>query len=242
MVVACEDCPLRKMKLFEDLDDEGLAFMQKFKSGETVLEAGTTLLMEGSNSPQLFTALEGMGLRYKRLPNGRRQVVNFIFPGDFIVLQAGVMGEMKHSVETATQMTLCVFDRAGIWTFFREQPERAFDLTWLASVEEYFLSGAMASIGQMTAAQRVFWGLMRFHTRCERLTLTTSNGSPFPFLHADLADALGLSPEHLSRTLSKLRKQQVVDVTEGVVRILDEDACRKIGMFEDDLPEQRRLI
>lgn len=57
--------------------------MEHFKMGELVVDPGATILMEGSNSPQLYTVLRGQGVRYKTLPNGRRQVINFLFPGDF---------------------------------------------------------------------------------------------------------------------------------------------------------------
>lgn len=65
--------------------------MQRFKVGELVVDAGTPILLEGSNSPQLFTALRGMGLRYRHLTNGERQEINFVFPGNFLGLQAGLM-------------------------------------------------------------------------------------------------------------------------------------------------------
>lgn len=87
--------------------------------------------MEGSNSPQLYTVLEGMGTRYKTLENSKRQVINFLFPGDFTGLQAGIMGEMQHSVEATTPITLCAFRRNDLWQLFRQHPERAHDLTWI---------------------------------------------------------------------------------------------------------------
>ena len=99
--------------------------MQRFKVGELTVDPQTTILMEGSNSPQLFTALHGLGLRYKLLEDGSRQVINFVFPGDFLGLQAGVMGEMGHSVEASSRMTLCVFDRAELWSLFKSHPDVA---------------------------------------------------------------------------------------------------------------------
>ena len=117
MTTACNDCPLLKLDIFEKMSRDELERTQRFKSGELTVEADTPILMEGSNAPQIYTALRGMGLRYKLLPDGNRQVVNFVFPGDFIGLQAGTMGEMGHSVEASTHMTLCVFDRSDFFDF-----------------------------------------------------------------------------------------------------------------------------
>lgn len=146
--ISCQKCPLRKQPLFVPFTDEDIAFMERFKTGELTVAAGTTILMEGSNSPQLYTVFSGLGVRYKTLENGQRQVINFLFPGDFAGLQAGVMGEMKHTVEATTEMMLCVFRREDLWLLFRSQPSRAYDLTWLAAVEEHFLGETIASIGQ----------------------------------------------------------------------------------------------
>ncbi len=145
--VDCSKCPLRKKPLFSPFEEGELEFMQTFKVGELEVGPGTTIMMEGSNSPQLMTVLSGMGTRYTTLEDGRRQVINFVFPGDFIGLQAGLMGEMSHSVEASAKMVLCVFNRASLWDLFRNQPGRAYDLTWMAAVEEHFLGETIASLG-----------------------------------------------------------------------------------------------
>ncbi|OAN81782.1 Crp/Fnr family transcriptional regulator [Jannaschia sp. EhC01] len=242
MLVDCANCPLRKLDLFEDLTPDGVAFMRRFKSGELKVDAGTTLLMEGSNSPQLFTVLKGMGLRYKLLPEGDRQVVNFVMPGDFLGLQAGVMGEMKHSVEATTPMVLCVFNRSELWNLFKTEPERAFDLTWSASVEEHFLGDALTSVGQMTALQRIAWGLLRFMTRCEALGLAKGARCPFPYRQQDLADALGLSLVHTNKTLMKLRDKQILSVQDGTLSIMDRDQLSEMSPLKVEQPARRPLI
>lgn len=242
MVTNCANCPLRKLDVFEDMDRDETAYMQRFKSGELKVDAGTPLLMEGSNSPQLFTALKGMGVRYKLLPNGRRQVVNFVLPGDFIGLQAGVMGEMKHSVEATTPMVLCVFDRSELWSLYKNKPERAFDLTWAAAVEEHLLGEALASVGQMAATESIVWGLGRFFARCEGLGLTDGPRAPFPFRQQDLADALGLSLVHTNKTLMKLRDRQILSIHDGFLTIMDPDAAEELTGMAIEKIARRPLI
>jgi len=211
LATECQDCPLRRKPIFEDMSAEDLRFMQRFKVGEMVVDPGTPILMEGSNSPQLYTALRGMGLRYKLLPNGRRHVVSMVFPGDFVGLQAGVMGEMGHSVEATTHMALCVFDRSELWSFFKDRPERAYALTWLAAVEEHFLGESLSTLGQRTAKQSIAWALTRIFIRGTALGLVRDNAMPLPFKQQDLADALGLSLVHTNKTLKALKDQQLVN-------------------------------
>src|ERR1700730_9768141 len=138
-LVPCERCPLRPLEVFRKFTAEELAFVSAFKSAELAAEPGTTLLMQGANSPHLYTLLSGWAFRYKTLPDGRRQILNFIFPGELVGLQAAVLNEMQHSVETLTNCVLCIFPREKLWTLSTGYPALAFDVTWLASREEHIM-------------------------------------------------------------------------------------------------------
>ncbi len=242
MSTKCSNCPLRRKDLFIPMSQDDVAFMDKFKVGELVIDPGTPILMEGSNSPQLYTALHGMGLRHKTLQNGQRQVLNFVFPGDFIGLQAGILGEMGHSVDATTRMTLCVFDRSEFWNFFKHHPERAFDLTWLAAMEEHFLGDALATVGQRTALQAISWALLRLFQRADALGLAQNGVVRFPFRQRDLADALGLSLVHTNKTLRQLRERQLAHWVNGALTISDLEALAEQAEITLEDPAQRPLI
>ncbi|PTX56143.1 CRP-like cAMP-binding protein [Litoreibacter ponti] len=242
MATECKNCPLHTKDLFVSLKPEQLAEMQRFKVGELSIDPGTPLLMEGSNSPQLFTALRGMGLRYKTLQDGRRQVINLVFPGDFIGLQAGVMKEMKHSVEATTHMTLCVFDRGEFWNFFRNNPERGFDMTWLAAVEEHLLGESLATIGQRTASEAIAWTLLRIYRRGEAVGLVTNGHMPMPYKQQDLADCLGLSLVHTNKTLGRLRERQIVSWSEGQLQINDMESLAELAKDDGEPMPKRPLM
>ncbi len=242
MSTKCKECPLRSRDIFTKMTVEEVRFTQKFKKGELIIDPGTPLLMEGSGSPQLYTVLEGMGIRYMTLENGRRQVVNFVFPGDFLGLQAGIMKEMHHSVDAVSAMTLCVFDRNELWSFFRTHPERAFDLTWLAAVEEHFLGEALASLGQRSATDRIIWAFLRIFQRGTALGLVENDTMPLPFRQQDLADALGLSLVHTNKTLARLRDRQLAAWRDGSLTIRDIDRLAEEGHIQPDPLPQRPLF
>ena len=86
--VPCEKCPLRGKETFRDFSPEELQFVSGFKSGELNVETGTNLLLQGTNSAYLYTILSGWAFRYKTLPDGRRQILNYALPGDFSAFRA----------------------------------------------------------------------------------------------------------------------------------------------------------
>lgn len=242
MTIDCENCPLRQLDLFEPMTKDEVAFMKRFKSGELVAEHGAEILAEGASSTQLYTALSGMGLRSVTLKDGRRQVVGFVLPGDFIGLQSGVMGEMAHSVEATTPMKLCVFNRSELWSLFKSQPERAFDLTHLAAREEQLLGEALAAVGQMDGRTRVAWALYKFYDRLRSLDLVQNGRVPLPYRQQDLADALGLSLVHTNKTLSKIRDDGIATWHDNALVVHKEAELAELGQIGTDHRPQRPLI
>lgn len=242
-MISCHDCPLHDCGPFLPHSEEEKDFLDRFKAGEMTVAQGTQILMEGAKTPQLYTVLEGMGLREKTLEDGRRQVINFVLPGDFIGLQAGIMGEMNHSVEAVTPMRCCVFRREDLWTLYRNRPELAFDLTWIAAAEEYFLGETVATLGQRDGTERIAWALVKLFVRLKGLGLETEAGTvPLPYRQQDLADALGLSLVHTNKTLSRLRARGLLDWSEGKLRVPDLDALAEVAATEIEALPQRPFL
>src|SRR4029079_4717392 len=96
--VPCQLCPLRKLKIFRPFTPEELAFVSGFKTGEGTVKAGAPLFLEEATSAHLYTVLSGLAFRYKLLPDGRRQILNYLLPGDLIGLQPRLMGRRQTPV------------------------------------------------------------------------------------------------------------------------------------------------
>lgn len=103
-------------------------------------------------------------------------------------------------------MVLCVFDRSSLWEIFKHDPQRAFDLTWVAAIEEHFPVETITALGQRTDTERVTWAMVRQYLYLSALGLRNKATAPLPYRQHDLADALGLSLVHTNKILSSLRR------------------------------------
>ncbi|MDO6586381.1 Crp/Fnr family transcriptional regulator [Salipiger sp. 1_MG-2023] len=240
--VSCRSCPLAECDSLIHHSVDERRFLEKFRAGEMAVEAGTQILLEGSSAPQFYTVLDGMGLRDKTLPDGRRQVINFVMPGDLLGLQASIMGELNHSIEAVTPMRLCVFRRDDIWTLFRQMPELSYALTWIAATEEHFLGETIASIGQRDGTERVSWALLKLYQRMRALGLGRASRIPLPYRQQDLADALGLSLVHTNKTLAKLRERRVADWSHHELHVPDLKALAELAVADLDAPPKRPYL
>ena len=230
--VPCEKCPLRAQTALRDFSQDELDFVRGFKSGELTAEAGTTLLVEGTNSAHLYTVLSGWAIRHKTLPDGRRQILNFVLPADFLGLQGTVLGEMQHSVEALTDMVLCVFPRERLWELYRSQPSLAFDLTWIAAREEQLLDEYLLGVGRRRALERLAFVLLHLFLRAEQVGLIADNKVQFPFTQQHLADALGMSLVHTNKTLRRLTASKAVRWKNRTFEVLDRDALTSLAGYQ----------
>ena len=238
----CANCLLRMMPLFITFTPEELIFMRQFKMREEVFRRNEVILHEGARSPVLYTVLSGMGTRSVLLENGRRQVINFVFPGDFIGLQSSIMGEMKHTVTASSDVTLCVFDRARLWDMFHNHASRAYDLTWIAAVEEHFLGDTIATLGQRDASERLAWAFLRIWRRLSAVGLLRDGSVPLPFRQQDIADALGLSLVHTNKTVASLRSLGLAGWQNGRLTVANTARLASAAGVSDDYDEKRPIL
>jgi CRP-like cAMP-binding protein len=226
--------------MLRDFTPEELEFVASFKSGEFQVEAGTSLLLQGTNSAHLYTVLSGWAFRHKTLPDGRRQILNYALPADFLGLQGTVTDEMQHSVEALTDMMLCVFPREKLWSLYTGYPALAFDVTWLAAREEQFLDEHLLSIGRRSALERAAYLLMHLFVRAEEVGLTNGNSIRFPFTQQHIADTLGMSLVHTNKTLKRLTATKAVRWKDKTFEIVQREQFLEISGYEHSPRRVRR--
>jgi CRP/FNR family transcriptional regulator, anaerobic regulatory protein len=238
--VPCEKCPLRGCETLRDFSAKEIEFVANFKSGELHIEAGTSILLQGTNSAHLYTILSGWAFRYKTLSDGRRQILNYAMPADFLGLQGSVNDEMQHSVEALTDIVLCVFPREKLWDLYVGFPTLAFDVTWLAAREEQVLDEHLLSVGRRSALERLAYLLLALFQRAEQIGLTKNNSIQFPFTQQHVADTLGMSLVHTNKTLKRLMATKAVRWKDRLFEVLDRDELARLAKYEPPVQRARR--
>ncbi len=237
----CEECPLRPLEVFRPFEKEELAFVSKFKRGELSVDKGATVLVEGTHSAHLFTVLSGWGFRYKLLPDGRRQILNYLMPGDLIGLQGSLMGEMQHSVEALSPMLLCMFERDKLQELYRNHPGLAYDITWIASREEQMLDENLLSVGRRTALERAAYLIAFISARAASVGLNGKKQVEIPITQQHIADTLGLSLVHTNKTIRKLADRNLVKWRDRGCEVVDIEGLLGVALCEG-LPDGRRPL
>lgn len=229
----CSACRLRQSDAFTPVTPQQLAFIESFRSGVQTVPAGAAVIREHTPNGKLFTLYAGWAFRYKTLSDGRRQILNFVLPGDLVGLQQEFGDSAAHGVEAVTDCALCVFSGDSLWELFRTEPRLGYDITWLSARGESFVDDNLLTTGQRNATERVAMLLMHLYRRLERLGLVEKGSVPFPINQQHIADALGLSLVHTNKTLRRLAKLGLHEIAQGRLRLPNPHALERLAEYYD---------
>jgi CRP-like cAMP-binding protein len=237
--VPCAECPLLACPGLRPLAPDQMAYMQAFKQAELRVERGDVIIAQGERSPQVFSLISGVLMRFKLLEDGRRQIVYFLFPGDLVGLQAAMGEPLSHGVEALTAATLCVFPRERFPELVSDHPELGFDVIWLAAKEEEALEEHLVALGQRSARERIAYLAVFLVQRAIETGIARGTSLTLSVTQTQIAEMLGLSLVHTNRTLQALRQSNLIGWNLSEIQIPDLAAARAFAQF-DGPPERSR--
>jgi CRP-like cAMP-binding protein len=237
MQLSCFDCTLRGCGAFKPLSRNEVAAINNIKREHLVLPPGAEIIRAGEETPEIYTLYSGWAFRFKTLPDGRRQILNFLLPGDLLGLQAAMFDAAQHGIEALTEVQLCLLPRRKIWALFGEMPGLAFDVAWLGAREESHVDENLTSAGRRTSLERTAALIVMLYKRAKALGLVINDTFMFPLTQQHIADALGLSLVHTNKTLARLRRLGMFKRFNGSITLTNPRVLERIGQyFEEEVP------
>lgn len=193
----------------------------KFRS----LKTKEHVFCEGDPRSHVFQVESGAVALYKTLNDGRRQIVDFAYPGDLIGL--GALDEHVLSAQTTCETRVRVYSASALERQAEEDAGLALRLYKSVSRELTASRDLLVSVGQRTAIERIALFLLLLHRRQGK----DKQDLRLDMLRSDIADMLGLTIETVSRNLTKMRNAGVIDILRSgnVVRICDMTRLRAMA-------------
>ena len=206
----------------------GDSLAQRLVSGPVrTIEAKEHIFRDGDAVTHVYKVEVGHVCIYKMMSDGRRQVIDFAYPGDLIGL--GAMGEHGSNAQTTTRTRVRYLPLASLHQVVRDDARLGMKLYEAMSRELMAAREMLFTVSQRTAAERVAAFLVALSRRNER------NGEDplefvLPMTRNDIADFLGLTIETVSRTFTKFRVEGLIDLAQSVlVTIVDTEALAEVA-------------
>ena len=241
----CATCPVRRRALFNGVSEENLEWTERFRSYQTEAPAKHNIFLEGEPAAHAYTLFSGWAAIYKTLPNGKRQIMRFALPGDFLGFQADLEGPLVYGAVAVTGCVLCAFPRSNLKQMLRENQGLGMQMAVLNARYMELCQYHLMGTGRQSAKERIAFLLLELFYR-SRLQIgdvdSDAASIPFPICQEEIADAVGLTTVHVNRTLKEMKAEGLVECTSRRLTIRDEQRLLEISNFDKSLVESQLLL
>ncbi len=210
----CAACTARHRGICGALNDHELQELSA-RTAKRRIDGGRTLQADGEEAAVYSNLLQGVVKLSKTLPDGRQQIVGLQFPPDFVGRPFG--HESRLSAEAVSAVELCTFPRTVLEGMLKRHPELEHRLFQQTLMELDEARDWLLAVGRKTARERVAALLYMIARHIPDKTPVdaakrTAVDFELPLTRADMADFLGLTIETVSRQITRLRQDGVIEL------------------------------
>ena len=223
-----------KLSHFVPLSDEDEGVLEALCVKEELFEADTDLAVQGDVPRSAFVLTRGMAFRYRLLPEGKRQILTFMIPGDVFGLHAFLLRAMDHSIGTLVPTRLATISRATVLDLFDHHPRIGAALRWCALQEEAINRERIVALGRRSARGRVAYLLCELVWRQRAVGLGEDYAIRLPLTQLEFADTLGLTSVHVNRIMQGFRREELIMLAHYRLTLLDVERLQEIAGFNQD--------
>lgn len=243
---APESVLTRKLDLFLSVEEAHVRFLRQLLERRERMPRHTELVAIGDEVRHVYVVISGWAMRYKLLPDGRRQVLSFALPGDFVCLDACILKHAEYAASLLTNAEVAVIEVTQMIEMASEFPELNAIVLWSTGREESTFMERLVSLGRRSAYERTAHVLLELYRRQRVIGLADEDSFAFPVSQAIMGDLLGLSTVHVNRTYRRLMQNGLISVHVGgrpTIEIHDLDALYDVADFDEGYlhPRETRL-
>ena len=229
----CGSCPIRHRAVCARCESDELAALEEIKFYRS-FQAGQTLIWSGDRMDFVASVVTGVATLTQVMEDGRTQTVGLLFPSDFV----GRPGRdaAPYNVIATTDVMMCCFRKKPFEELMARTPhigQRLLEMTLdeLDAAREWMLL-----LGRKTAREKIASLLAIIARRDASLQGQVRQRQvtfELPLTREAMADYLGLTLETVSRQISALKREGIIELT-GKRTVHVPDIDRLIEEAADD--------
>ena len=223
---------VEKLSLRDRISPEEIEALQKALEPPKTVAAGSDIVREHSRPLHSTLLISGFSARYSTLEDGARQITEINVAGDFIDLHSLLMKQMDHGVVALTECVIAEAPHSGLIDITERYPHLT-RLLWLDTIIDAAIHRQwLVAMGRRSGLGHLAHLVCELYLRLQAVGQTGDMSFYLPLTQATLGDALGLSTVHVSRLISELRGEGVINWSGGRIDILDWRRLAEIAEFD----------
>lgn len=205
----------------------------------TRLASRRTFLEQGGTTERFYLVAEGWVCLYVLLEDGRRQNIGFALPGELVGFSFDPHEILAYSAETITPATLCPADKRRAARRIGADPAILMRINEHLLWDQFRVQDLLTSIGRTSAIERVAHLLLMLFLRASQRMPEPGDKLSVPLTQQTISDTVGLSLEHVCRTLRHLKEDGILALERRQLTILDPEGLAEGANIEPDEVLQR---
>lgn len=228
-----KSCIIRHFSHYCALTEEEKQLLNSLEDSPTDIKASSLLWEMGDPANEFCTLKSGWAYSYRHLESGDRQILEVFLPGDIIGLREFAFSQRLENVRMISDGVICHFPHKRILDLFQQSLTLTSVLFAISSRQQALLTERLVNLARRSARQKMAHFLHEMYLRLRQTNNDISAQFRLPLSQEQLADILGLSPVHVSRTFSALSEDGLVFRDRHHVTIPDLKALAVEGEFDD---------
>ena len=192
---------------------------------------GTDLVREGDEPTMLRFVLSGWAQKYKQLPNGRRQILALVLPGEVCDLDLFTVARADHSTAAVRQLSVAEIGRVEAQRLIEHCPNLTHALCWAEIVGAAVQREWTINVGQRNALERISQLMCEIHVRQHGVPRAGGGACDFLLTQGQVAEATGLTQVHVNRIVQQLRHRCAVELRNMRLHIPDFTQLAAVAAF-----------
>jgi len=186
----------------------------------------------GESSDGVPVICEGWAVRFFQLPNGKRQILSVLLPGELVSASAIFERQFPFSIQAVTEVRHCLLPYARVRARLQQDADLLDCWFRLSAAEYHDADKRLVDLGQRTAQERIAALILHLLLRFQDRDEVVDDEFPFPMSQQQIADFTGLTPVHTCRVLSQLRKNAICDISHGTAKVIDRDELQRLAAIK----------
>lgn len=225
----CEDCSLFSLCIAQELSDTQHDKLDDLVRRDQPVERNEHVFQGGDRSRSVTVVRSGSIKAYRISSEGDEVISGFYLPGEIVGLDA-LFSDRHPSFATALEDGhTCNIPLKDFLRMLEDSPKLNQVMLKMLSEEISEARELLLVVGRLDARTRVSLFLLSLS---KRLARRSKNPNEFRLTmdRRDIANYLGLTIETVSRTLSALQREAIIEVHGKLVHILNRDALQELAM------------
>jgi CRP-like cAMP-binding protein len=218
-----------KLSQFAPLSHQDIGLLEALCLPEERSRAGVNIVVEGETPWSLFVVIRGMACGYRLMPDGKRQILTILLPGDLFGLPRFLLHPMDHSVAAMGPARIAAIGREAVIDIIANHPRIGAGLWWSVMQEEAMLRERIVALGRRSARGRVAYLLCEIVWRQRAVGIAEDHAVRLTFTQTDLGDMLGLTSVHINRVLQGFRRDELITLDRRRLTLLDIEKLQAIA-------------